>query len=461
MVFSSTIFLFAFLPLFLAVYFAMPWRPAKNVVLLLFSLLFYAWGEPVYVWLMVASICFNWLFAFIIGKCGEGKTAPKRFWLVAALAANLLVLGFYKYQGFLAENINRAIGEEFIAELNLALPIGISFFTLQAITYVVDVYRGEVKVQKNPLYLGMYIAMFPQLVAGPIVRYADIEHEIDNRRATLEGFAQGLRLFCVGLGKKVLLANTAGVLADSLLPREDPYTSKSATEFWRRWHMSLGGFFRDYVYIPLGGNRVSTPRFVLNTMIVWGLTGIWHGAAWNFLLWGLYWGVLILLEKFFVMRALDRLPRFVSHIWCVVLFFFGWLLFAVTGLSNVGEWFCAMFGAYGWLGTSTLWELQSWSYVSLVPIFIVGSLPWAPWLRKKIQAWAEGDPHRAIVAAPQKGNTAVPPCQVVCEGPVPAGRARAVTAVNVLADVALLAVFVLSCMSVVSSSYNPFIYFQF
>lgn len=174
MVFSSTIFLFAFLPLFLAVYFAMPWRPAKNVVLLLFSLLFYAWGEPVYVWLMVASICFNWLFAFIIGKCGEGKTAPKRFWLVAALAANLLVLGFYKYQGFLAENINRAIGEEFIAELNLALPIGISFFTLQAITYVVDVYRGEVKVQKNPLYLGMYIAMFPQLVAGPIVRYADI-----------------------------------------------------------------------------------------------------------------------------------------------------------------------------------------------------------------------------------------------------------------------------------------------
>ena len=220
MVFSSTIFLFAFLPLFLAVYFAMPWRPAKNVVLLLFSLLFYAWGEPVYVWLMVASICFNWLFAFIIGKCGEGKTAPKRFWLVMALVVNLLVLGFYKYQGFLAENINRAIGEEFIAELNLALPIGISFFTLQAITYVMDVYRGEVKVQKNPLYLGMYIAMFPQLVAGPIVRYADIEHEIDNRRTTLEGFAQGLRLFCVGLGKKVLLANTAGVLADSLLPRE-------------------------------------------------------------------------------------------------------------------------------------------------------------------------------------------------------------------------------------------------
>lgn len=233
MVFSSTIFLFAFLPLFLAVYFAMPWRPAKNVVLLLFSLLFYAWGEPVYVWLMVASICFNWLFAFIIGKCGEGKTAPKRFWLVAALAANLLVLGFYKYQGFLAENINRAIGEEFIAELNLALPIGISFFTLQAITYVVDVYRGEVKVQKNPLYLGMYIAMFPQLVAGPIVRYADIEHEIDNRRATLEGFAQGLRLFCVGLGKKVLLPTPPACWPTRCCPARRPRSALSAAS--RAW----------------------------------------------------------------------------------------------------------------------------------------------------------------------------------------------------------------------------------
>ena len=507
MVFSSTIFLFAFLPLFLAVYFALPWRSVKNVVLLAFSLVFYAWGEPVYVWLMVGSICANWVFALLIDRSGGG--ASRKLFLVLALAANLAVLGFYKYQGFLAYNVNRALGEEFLADLQLALPIGISFFTLQAITYVVDVYRGQVQVQRNPLYLGMYIAMFPQLVAGPIVRYADIEHEIDNRRVTLEGFAQGLRLFCVGLGKKVLLANTAGTLADSLLPREAaeigfvgcfsgvaaytfqiyfdfsgysdmaiglgkmmgfdyprnfnyPYTSRSATEFWRRWHMSLGGFFRDYVYIPLGGNRVSTPRFVLNTMIVWGLTGIWHGAAWNFVLWGLYWGVLILLEKFFVMRVLDRLPRFVSHLWCIVLFFFGWLLFAVTGLGNVGEWFAAMFGAYGFTGTSTLWELQSWSYVSLIPIMVVGSLPWAPWLRKKLEAWAQGDGRRKVVAAPEKGNTAVPPCQAVLVAPAAsAGRARVVAVANVLVDVALLGVLVLSSMSVVSSSYNPFIYFQF
>ena len=507
MVFSSTIFLFAFLPAFLAIYFVTPWRPVRNVVLLCFSLLFYAWGEPVYVWLMIASIVLNWVFALGISKVSS--SGPRKAFLIFALAANLLILGFYKYQGFLAQNINMALGEEFLEDLQLALPIGISFFTLQAITYVVDVYRNQVKAQRNPLYLGMYIAMFPQLVAGPIVRYSDIEYEIDHRKTTLAGFAQGLRLFCIGLGKKVLLANTAGVLADSLLvqkasdigfvgcfsgvaaytfqiyfdfsgysdmaiglgkmmgfeyPRNFnyPYTSKSATEFWRRWHMSLGGFFRDYVYIPLGGNRVSTPRFILNTMIVWGLTGIWHGAAWNFLLWGLYWGVLILLEKFFIAKALARLPRFVSHLWCVVLFFFGWLLFAVTGLDNVAEWTAAMFGTYGWLGTSTLWELQSWSYLSLVPIFIVGSLPWAPYLRKKIQFWGEGRSQQTFLAAPEKGNTAVPPCSVQLEAvAVSSSRQRVISLVNTAVDIGLLVVFILSVISVASSSYNPFIYFQF
>lgn len=507
MVFSSTIFLFAFLPAFLAIYFAIPKRTIKNVVLLVFSLLFYAWGEPVYVWLMVFSIMFNWAFGFLISKTSRGG-GQRKFLLILDLVLNLGILCFYKYQGFLAYNINRAIGEEFIAELNLALPIGISFFTLQAITYVVDVYRGKVQAQKNPLYLGMYIAMFPQLVAGPIVRYADIEHEIDNRRVTLAGFTQGLRLFCIGLGKKVLLANTAGILAGSLLPRPAseigfigcfsgvaaytfqiyfdfsgysdmaiglgkmmgfdyprnfnyPYLSKSATEFWRRWHMSLGGFFRDYVYIPLGGNRVRTPRFIFNTMVVWALTGIWHGAAWNFMLWGIYWGMLILLEKFFLNKIFEHLPSFVSHIWCIVLFFFGWLLFSVTGLSNVAQWTAAMFGAYGWLGTSTLWELQSWSYISLIPIMIIGSLPWAPWLRKKLEAWAEGDTSRKIIAAPEKGNAMVPPCQAEPTTCISSKRASVVVIVNTFSDLAIFAVFIFSCMSVVSSGYNPFIYFQF
>lgn len=505
MVFSSSIFLFAFLPLFLAVYFALPKKALKNVALLVFSLLFYAWGEPVYVWLMIFSIAFNWLLGYVIPTRGE---TGKKVFLVLDLLLNILILGFYKYAGFLAHNINIAIGEEFLTELTLELPIGISFFTLQAITYVVDVYRGKVKAQRNPLYLGMYIAMFPQLVAGPIVRYADIEKEINSRRITLTDFAQGLRLFCIGLGKKALLANTAGILASSLLsqsaskigfigcfsgitaytfqiyfdfsgysdmaiglgkmlgfnyPRNFnyPYTSKSATEFWRRWHISLGSFFRDYVYIPLGGNRVSVPRFIINMLIVWGLTGIWHGAAWNFLIWGLYWGALILIEKLFLLRVLDRLPSFIAHIWCFILFFFGWLLFSVTGLSNVFDWIKGLFGAYGLLGTSTLWELQSWSYLSLLPIMIVGSLPWAPWLRKKIEAWAEGEPNRRIVSAPVKGNESVPPCQINSESCFNARRAGVLTAINVLVDILLLTILVLSCMFVVSSGYNPFIYFQF
>lgn len=508
MVFSSSIFLFAFLPLFFAVYFVLPWRPAKNIVLLVFSLIFYAWGEPVYVFLMIGSIFINWLFALLMNNRNRGRKPL----LFAGVVVNVLILGFYKYQGFLASNINAALGEEFLVDLQLALPIGISFFTLQAITYIVDVYRKQVDVQKNPLYLGMYIAMFPQLVAGPIVRYADIERAIDNRRVTLSGFAQGLRLFCIGMGKKVLLANTAGILADSLLPKSAaeigflgcfsgvaaytfqiyfdfsgysdmaiglgkmmgfeyprnfnyPYTSKSATEFWRRWHMSLGSFFRDYVYIPLGGNRVSTARYMLNIMIVWGLTGIWHGAAWNFLLWGLYWGFLIMIEKLFLMRVLEKLPRFISHIYCIVLFFFGWLLFSVTGLHNVFEWFIGMFGAFGFTGQSTVWELQSWSYVSLIPIFVVASLPWAPYLRKRLERWGAGtrlSKDSSIVAAPEKGNNFVPPCEIdVSKQNIVAGRRRILKCVNVLVDISLFAVFVISCMSVASSSYNPFIYFQF
>ena len=499
-------FLFAFLPLFLAVYFIMPWRPVKNVVLLLFSLLFYAWGEPVYVFLMIGSIIINWLMALLIDRAD--RKGIRGGVLFGALAINIGILGLFKYETFIATNVNQALGEEFLVGLQLALPIGISFFTLQAISYIVDVYRGKVKAQKNILYLGMYIAMFPQLVAGPIVRYSQIEVEIDSRTVTLAKFAQGIRLFIIGLGKKVLLANTVAILANSLLsqpaevigfvgcfsgilaytfqiyfdfsgysdmaigmgkmmgfdyPRNFnyPYTSKSVTEFWRRWHMTLGGFFRDYVYIPLGGSRVSVPRWMLNIMIVWGLTGIWHGAAWNFLLWGLYYGVLLMVEKLFLLKFLDRLPRIFGYIWCILTFYFGWLLFAVTGLNNVMEWTLGIFGAYGFTGTSTLWELQSWSYVSLLPVLILGSTPIFPWIRKHMEAWAAKKPGKGIDAAPEKGNDFVPPCEVVVpENAVPA-RARACTVVNVVCDIALFAVFMLSCMSIVSGGYNPFIYFQF
>ncbi len=558
MVFSSAIFLFLFLPLTLGFYFALPWLAAKNVVLLLASLLFYAWGEPVYVVLMVVSILVNWGFALIMDRAmsraaasrrsqgalprgardgevdppgdddgfdsldvpsdrlgdirGEERRARSSKGATVALAIVLVIdlglLGVFKYLGFFCAQVNNLVGSPILPEVSLALPIGISFYTLQAVSYVVDVWRGDVRAQANPLYLGMYISMFPQLVAGPIVRYSEIEEAVDDRHVTLAGFARGIRLFAVGMGKKMLLANVCGVLADALLvlPPEEigfvgcasavcaytfqiyfdfggysdmaiglgsmfgfsyprnfnyPYISSSVTEFWRRWHMTLGSFFRDYVYIPLGGNRVSTPRWMLNILIVWGLTGIWHGAAWNFLLWGLYYGVILMCEKLFLLSWLERVPRFFRHLYTIVVFFFGWLLFSVVGLSNVAHWVLAIFGRYGWLGTSTLWELQSWSYVSLVPVLVLASTPVIPWIRKRFEAWLAGRPAAGIVAAPQKGNDFVPPCELVVPADVLPSRRGAATAVAILADLALLAVFALSVISVVSSSYNPFIYFQF
>lgn len=485
----------------------LPNAAAKNVALLIFSLVFYAWGEPIYVFLMIASIACNWLFALAIDRCGS-RSGLRRAMLVLALAFNIFAIGLFKYESFFALNANKVLGEGFIAELGLELPIGISFFTLQAISYIIDVYRGDVKPQRNPLYLGMYIAMFPQLVAGPIVRYSQIEEEIRGRKVTVSGFAQGLRLFIIGLGKKCLLANTCAILANSLLSQDAsaigfigclsgalaytfqiyydfsgysdmaigmgkmmgfdyprnfnyPYISQSATEFWRRWHMTLGSFFRDYVYIPLGGSRVSKGRWMINIMIVWGLTGIWHGAAWNFLLWGLYYGVILMLEKLFLLKALSYCPRVVRHAYCLLIVVIGWVLFSVSGLGNVMEWCAGLFGAYGLLGTSTLWELQSWSYASLLPLLILGTTPIFPLIRKKAEAWAQGSKSKAIVAAPEKGNDFVPPCEVDPSTAKDDGKKAFCGILNVIADIGLVLVFALSCMSVVSGGYNPFIYFQF
>lgn len=506
MIFSSATFLFAFLPLFLATYFLTPWRAGKNIILLVFSLLFYAWGEPIYVFLMIGSIVINWILTLLMDR--QTKRFLRRLYLVLALVINISILGIFKYETFISNNLNRILGEEFLLDLQLALPIGISFFTLQAISYVIDVYWRKVVPQKNILYLGMYIAMFPQLVAGPIVRYSQIEMSIKNRHASLADFAQGARLFAIGLGKKVLLANTAAILANSLLsqsaatigfvgcfsgifaytfqiyydfsgysdmaigmgkmmgfeyPRNFnyPYISKNVTEFWRRWHMTLGSFFRDYVYIPLGGNRVSMPRWVFNIIVVWGLTGIWHGAAWNFFLWGLYYGLLLVCEKLFLLRILSHSPSFIQHLYTVATFFFGWLLFSLTGLQNVGEWFLGVFGAYGFTGTSSLWELQSWSYLSLLPIFIVGSTPIFPWLRKAIERWSTFEGSIKIVAAPEKGNDIVPPCEIQMTSNMPQMRKNICMGVNVAVDIALFGVFMLSCISIISGGYNPFIYFQF
>lgn len=509
MVFSSAVFLLVFLPLVVVAYFLVPGRAAKNILLLIASLVFYAWGEPVYIVLMIVSIAFNW----VLGVAMERFPARKKLCLVVDLILNLAVLGFFKYEAFLAQNLNALLGASLIPEYDLPLPIGISFYTLQALSYVIDVYRGEVPAQKNPLYLGMYIAMFPQLVAGPIVRYSTIQDQILNRKENFKDFCSGLRLFIVGLGKKVLLANVVAILAAKMLSAGGaeigivgawagllaftfqiyfdfagysdmaiglgkmfgfkylrnfnyPYLSKSATEFWRRWHISLSTFFRDYIYIPLGGSRVSSRRWVVNIAVVWCLTGFWHGAAWNYILWGAFYGFMLVAEKKVLSRRLERLPGAVQHVYGILVFMFGWLLFWIEDMGAMGQYATALVGGYGMTGSSTMWELTAWQYVPVFLVCTLASMPIVPWVRSRIIAWADS----CKVKRGSFLKTDIPrekclETDGLCEFEAPqsasAPRRAAVNACGLLVDVALVAILALSVMSVVSGSFNPFIYFRF
>ena len=512
MVFSSSVFLFLFLPAVLAVYYLVPGRAAKNVILLAASLAFYAWGEPVYVVLMVASILANWLFGL---KVGDGHPR-RRLWLAASLAFNLAVLGFFKYEGFLAQNVNFLLGATVVPDLELPLPIGISFYTLQAVSYVVDVYRGHVAPQRNVLYLGMYIAMFPQLVAGPIVRYSTIEEQVLDRHEDLRGFSQGVRLFAVGLAKKCLLANTVAILADQMLLGGGssigavgawagivafafqiyfdfsgysdmaiglgmmfgfrylrnfnyPYIAKSATEFWRRWHISLGSFFRDYVYIPLGGNRCGRRRWLLNLMVVWGLTGVWHGAAWNFVLWGAFYGLLLVVEKVWLLERMERLPSAARHLYGVAVFVLGWLIFWIEDPSAFGEYLLALGGAFGATGTSTAWELNAWAFWPVLLLCALASTPVLPWLRAKVVERAGGPSARRLLEDDLPGERRLS-VDGICDTQSwlealpadarPSGKA-AVHVLGIASDVGALVLISLSVLSVVAGTFNPFIYFRF
>ena len=354
MLFSSIPFAFYFLPAVLVLYFAVPFR-FKNAVLLTFSLFFYGWGEPVYLLLMMASIVAGWIFGLLIGKY---RGTPKaRLFLIASLVTSLGLLGWFKYADFAVENLN-ALGLQLTLP-GIALPIGISFYTFQILSYTIDVYRGNVASQKNIVDFGAYVSMFPQLIAGPIVRYADVARQLKSRTHSLEKASLGVRRFVIGLAKKVLIANQLGQLVelyrsttqpsvlfvwiyaaafalqiyfdfsgysdmaiglghifgfDLLENFNYPFISRSISEFWRRWHMSLGGWFRDYVYIPLGGNRVKPLRYVFNVLVVWALTGLWHGAAWNFVLWGLLFAVLLTVEKFLVGKAMAKMPGWLVRV---------------------------------------------------------------------------------------------------------------------------------------------------
>ena len=461
MVFSSYTFLFYFLPPLLILYYLIPRRSlgGRNLVLLAFSLFFYFAGGPRHLPLMLLSIAINYVGGLLCAK-------RRRWALVLTMAVNLGLLGWFKYAGFVGENL-RALGLP-LSVPEVVLPIGISFFTFQGMSYVIDVYRGDTPPAKNPLQVALYIALFPQLVAGPIVRYTTVAEELVSRRETFDDFAAGALRFSFGLAKKMLLANNLSLMADEAFSTAPigaaaawlgaiaytgqiyfdfsgysdmaiglgrmfgfhfeenfnyPYLSKSVTEFWRRWHMSLSGWFRDYVYIPLGGSRAGTAKQVRNILLVWTLTGLWHGAAWNFLLWGLYFGVLLLGEKFWWGKALERAPSPLRHLYAMVIVVLGWVLFRCEGLSAVGSYLGAMFGLSGAGWGQALYFLRQ--YGVFLVVGAVASLPVKDALRAALQ-------RRKAERTIQWGSA--------------------------LAGLALLG---LSFLQLISSTANPFIYYRF
>ena len=386
MVFSSLIFLFLFLPITLFVYFISP-NVIKNSILLIVSFIFYAWGEPQYILLMILSVSVNYFFGLGIYYFKSVKTLQKST-LALAIVFNLAILSYYKYSGFFLENINNLFGTTFEGT-NLALPIGISFYTFQALSYLIDVYRKSSLIQRNPFNLALYIALFPQLVAGPIVRYDEIEDQLKNRVHSIDKFYEGLGIFTIGLAKKLVIANQMAVIADDIFSQDPselslflawigiiayamqiyfdfcgysemaiglgkmfgfdfprnfnyPYISKSISEFWRRWHITLGSWFRDYLYIPLGGNRVSKWKGIRNLFIVWFLTGLWHGASWNFIVWGLFYGVIIALEKTSFGKKIQKLPAALQHSYVIILFLIGWVIFRSPDLPFAIDYLAAM-----------------------------------------------------------------------------------------------------------------------
>ena len=421
MLFSSIPFLYYFLPAVLILYFLVPWK-LKNSVLLLSSLIFYGWGEPKLLALMVFTIALFYFCGLAIDRAGEGR--GRKLWLTVSVVISIALLGLFKYADFFIGNVNAITGLS-LPLLRLALPVGISFYTFQCLSYTIDVYRGRVPAQKNPISFGAYVALFPQLIAGPIVRYVDVARELENRKTTWEDVTYGLRRFLVGLGKKVILADNLALLIKLFRESSEPsvlfywmyaiafllniyfdfsgysdmaigmgrlfgfhfienfdypYLSKSVTEFWRRWHMSLGSWFRDYVYIPLGGNRVSKKRWVFNILVVWMLTGAWHGAAWNFVLWGLLFAVLLLLEKWLPLR---NLPDVLRHGYVLAVITLSFVLFNAESMARAGSDFAALFGFGGLpLATAeTLYYLKS--YGLLFAAACLGATPLPKLLAKR------------------------------------------------------------------------------
>lgn len=441
MVFSSLVFIFVFLPITLFIYYLSP-RKLKNLVLLISSLIFYAWGEPIYIFLMIFTTVFSYVSAILIDKYKSKKTSSLAIFILS-VAVNLSVLCFFKYYGFFIDNINNLFSMN-IKFKKLPLPVGISFYTFQTLSYIIDVYLKKVPVQKNIISFSTYVTMFPQLVAGPIVKYGDINKQLENRKENLDKFGEGVSYFIRGLSKKVLLANNIGLLwsnVKALSPDKIsvfsawlgilaftfqiyfdfsgysdmaiglgkffgfdlmenfnyPYISKSVTEFWRRWHISLGSWFREYVYIPLGGNKKGALKQYRNLFIVWFLTGFWHGANWNFIIWGLYFGILITLEKIFVLKWLDKLPNFISHVYALIIIIVGWAIFEFENTSVLFSFIKTMFG----MGSNTFIDNQSIYYLYtnlfLFILAIIFSIPLSKKLFEKLICNVKFKPYAKLI----------------------------------------------------------------
>lgn len=468
MVFSSLIFLFMFLPLALTIYYISP-KVLRNFILFIISLIFYAWGEPVYIVIMIFSTIFDYVNGILIDKYRD-HNGIKKVIFINSIIINLGILGFFKYYGFIIENINTIFNLNISVE-TLPLPVGISFYTFQTMSYVIDVYLGKVQAQKNIVSFGTYVTMFPQLVAGPIVKYSDIDKQLQERKVTLDRFGEGMELFIRGLALKVLLANNIGLLWTSVKTTSIseltvltawigiiafafqiyfdfrgysamaqglgkmfgfdfpdnfnyPYIAKSITEFWRRWHISLGSWFREYVYIPLGGNRTRFLKQLRNLFIVWFLTGLWHGASWNFIIWGLYFGFFVTIEKLFLLKWLKNRMSFIGHMYTLVIVLIGWVFFEFENLSTAMNFIGTMFG----FNTSIFLDNQTLYYLTTnFMLFIILTICSTPF------------PQRMLVCIREKlnlpGAIGIPVLYVV--------------------------LVVLSTAYLVNDTYNPFLYFRF
>ena len=461
MVFSSITFLFYFLPIVLGIYYIVP-NKMKNIVLLLASMFFYFYGEPKYVVIMIISIVITYLFGILIDKY---KKHSKLF-LILSICAVAGILVYFKYINFIIENMNLWLTNK-IDFIYVVLPIGISFYTFQLISYTIDVYRGQAKVQKNILKLAMYVSLFPQLIAGPIVRYTTVEEQIENREYSFEKFAQGVRRFIIGLGKKVLIANVLGELTNLFLSSNGasvlfywmyaianmlqiyfdfsgysdmaiglgkmfgfeflenfnyPYIATSVTDFWRRWHISLSTWFRDYIYIPLGGNRVSKAKWLRNILIVWLLTGLWHGAAWNFILWGLYFGILLILEKVFLDKYLQKLPKLFSRIYVLLIVMISFIIFNGESMAQIMQ---NLGGLVGWTEQALISQESLYYFKSYFVVLVVSMIGATPILKNIVT------------------------------------KEKLHKVVKVLEPIYLLLIFVICTSYIIDGSFNPFLYFRF